>query len=148
MKISASPVFSQVLLYNNLKEALHYGTEYAWVEGRTMLNLRHKRKVRMEPKKNTFIVSYFVGDPCEVGMVQAFKIVEGQLFVLVFEERKRERNRTRWIPALCCSCREIIDKESLLQIIERDRVSEKDLTVIENFQKKLKEGKQNLRKGR
>jgi hypothetical protein len=106
-----------------------------------MLNLRHKRKVRMELKKNTLTVSYFMGDPCDVGVVQAFKIVEGHLFVLVFEERKRERDRTRWIPALCCSCRKIIDEESLRKVVERDKVSMKDLAVIENFQQKLKEEK-------
>jgi hypothetical protein len=109
--------------------------------------LKEGMVVKQRPEKSypvcyTFLVSYFVNKRFEVGIVQAFDLREGQLFVLVLEEERNDTTKTRWLPAICCKCRKFLEIKALHEIMERDGVGVEDIKVIEDFKWKYEDALQ------
>jgi hypothetical protein len=89
------------------------------------------------PLRHTFFIRYIIEDALEVGIVQAFKLENEQLYVLSLEEHKG--NKERWIPANICICRKILNVYAIKEIMDRDAIKLEDLEVIQDFEWKYLE---------
>lgn len=90
------------------------------------------------------MISYFVDNNLETGIVQAFRFRKSDLYLIALVEENEKTAKTRRVFAGSCKCQEIMNIDEIQEIMKRDQVTVEDLKVIENFEWKYAEA---LKKG-
>jgi hypothetical protein len=93
------------------------------------------------PVSYAFIVAYYdAGGNIRTGLPQAFKYERKILFLLIYsEEEDDQESEMQWFRADACTCIEIVDIYTLQELMERDKITLRDLGVIKDFGSKYTE---------